>query len=77
MLKLNAMKIFSITSQVFQRLQKAGLCLSLSSSMKLVVECGRNFDSPIKLWKKEAEDKISAIQVGRYIDNLHLYEYIC
>ena len=61
------MKIISIISQVFQRLQKAGLCLSHSSSIKLVVECGRNFDSAVKLWKKEAEDKISAIQVGIHV----------
>ena len=61
------MKIYSFISQVFQRLQKAGLCLSHSSSIKLLVECGRNFDSPVKLWKEEAEDKISAIHVGIHV----------
>ena len=61
------MKIFSIISQLFLKITKAGLCLSHSSSIKLVVECGRNFDSPVKLWKKEAEDKISAIQVGIHV----------
>ena len=27
----------------------------------------KNFDSAVKLWKKEAEDKISAIQVGIHV----------
>ena len=42
---------------------KAGLCLSHSSSIKLVAVCGSDFDSVIKQWKKDTEDTLAVTQV--------------
>ena len=44
--------------QVFQRLQKAGVCVSHSTTIKLVKHLGDDFDCDVKLWKENAIEKV-------------------
>lgn len=49
--------------QVYQRLQKIGLCMSHFSTIKLVDSLGEDFDMTVKEWKQVAENKMVARQV--------------
>ena len=50
--------------QVFQRLQKAGICLSHSSTVKLVDKLGVHYNSEVMQWKQNTEAKIAAMKVN-------------
>ena len=41
---------------MYERLQKLGLCLSHSRTIKLVDALGDNYDSKVKDWKAAAEE---------------------
>ncbi len=49
--------------QVYQRLQKIGLCMSHFSTIKLVDSLGEDFDMAVKEWKLIAENKMITKQV--------------
>ena len=46
--------------QVFQLLQKIGVCISHSSTIRLVEHLGKNVDAHVKEWK---ENVVRALQV--------------
>ena len=53
---------------MFDRLQKVGICLLHSNTIKLVGFLGDDFDEPVKKWKEHVEQQISSlIQVNYHI----------
>ena len=56
--------MFNMISQlVYQRLQKFGLCLSHSRSIKLISHLGNDFDVIVK--KEKAEEKVRSAKVSK------------
>ena len=48
---------------MFERLQKVGICLSHSNTIKFVDVLGEDFDHVVKQWRRDAETNISLSQV--------------
>lgn len=58
---------------MYQRLQKLGLCLSHSRTIKLIDLLGDQYDSVVKQWKTTAEDVFvtSSLSVRMLIFIIH------
>ena len=67
--------------QVFVRLQKLGLCVSHSSTIKMLTCVGKDFDSKVLAWKSTIESELMPSIPLHQVNNIAIvfayYYYLC
>lgn len=69
------MQMIITPTQVYQRLQKLGLCLAHSRTIKLIDTLGENFDSLVQRWKTAAEYTFVNTDLGVRVQDSNCYHY--